>query len=198
MGCHVGRCWIVSLFKRREIQRTLTGKLCIYLLDWCSHILCVVCRFCNCNSHYLCACMKSKFNFFYYKPANRYVAIDNDRCFTPEAVINSPRAVEDKMNRITVWKNLTYELACHLPSKLQQLLLSTTTTTTSVNTDRGDDGHVSSLLSNRLIEALKGDVLGDQLIASQPEAFEELDRRVYELATHIKRNCIVSNKTITT
>ena len=131
--------------------------------------------------HYLGGCMKSEHNYFYYKKGNMFTAIDNDRCLTPEAISYAPNVPRLHFNRIQLWKQLTYELACHLPRKLQLFLQEAAAAAAADNNKLA--------VSDRLVEALRGDVLSQELLASQPEAFVEIDQRIHQLATYIHTNC---------
>merc|ERR1712107_309395 len=44
-------------------------------------------------------------------------------------------------------------------------------------------------ISRRLMDALKNDILSDQLLQSQPESFIEIDERVHKLNEFITKKC---------
>lgn len=131
--------------------------------------------------HYLGHCFKSPHNHFahYYSAAadhqlQFFVAIDNDRCLTPETVKSPPW-----------WKKLVFDI-CHFPRDLVHNILQAANMLQPLAGDDDFQERESKTVSERLVEALQGDPLSGELLASQPEAFVEIDHRVRELANHMK------------
>ena len=135
---------------------------------------------------YVGGCFKTEHNFFYYEDGGRFVALDNDRCFMPNILTYNST---NYMSKIQVWKELVYELACQLPTKVTQTLLEQL----KLNRHQGSNNNKS--ISAQIRDGLKEDVLYEELIASQPETFQELDQRVVDLAIHIQNTCTNTNST---
>eukprot|EP00550_Attheya_septentrionalis_P011931 CAMPEP_0198301502 /NCGR_PEP_ID=MMETSP1449-20131203/51841_1 /TAXON_ID=420275 /ORGANISM="Attheya septentrionalis, Strain CCMP2084" /LENGTH=340 /DNA_ID=CAMNT_0044003599 /DNA_START=140 /DNA_END=1162 /DNA_ORIENTATION=- len=119
--------------------------------------------------HYLGACMKSDHNHFGHTNG-LFVAIDNDRCLTPSHVY----AYADPIRKlhITQFRKLVLEELCVFPKNIVELVKQS-----SSSKDK---------ISQQLIQSLRDDVLAEQLLQSQPEAFGEIDERVDKLALHIE------------
>eukprot|EP00535_Pseudo-nitzschia_heimii_P008623 CAMPEP_0197178550 /NCGR_PEP_ID=MMETSP1423-20130617/3796_1 /TAXON_ID=476441 /ORGANISM="Pseudo-nitzschia heimii, Strain UNC1101" /LENGTH=341 /DNA_ID=CAMNT_0042628319 /DNA_START=194 /DNA_END=1219 /DNA_ORIENTATION=+ len=145
--------------------------------------------------HYLGACMKSEHNHFSYRKTKRkdhsavdddsgrrYVAIDNDRCMTPKHIFSNREIVPNlHFNRIRLWQKLVFERICHVP--LHRLPAM------RVVQQAMDGASKSSLVSYRLRQALEDDVLSDELLKSEPEAFSEIDNRINKLGKHVQKHC---------
>lgn len=138
--------------------------------------------------HYVGGCMKSDHNHFYYKhPKKRtiqFTAIDNDRCFTPEAIsLNQTTVPQYHRERLRQWERMLFQkkstgVLCQNPVA-QRLLLSQ-----------------QALWSRRLQTELAQDALATQLLASQPEALKEMDARVETLVEYLRKTC-GDNATVT-
>ena len=134
-----------------------------------------------------------------------YTAIDNDRCMTPESIYSNTDIVpEMHFNRIELWKNLVFERICDYVSFNNELnynynhhhhqyqlpvLQVVQEAAASASHNNSSNSNSNSLISNRLIEALKDDVLSYELMMSQPEAFTDIDDRINKLGRYIKENC---------
>jgi len=127
--------------------------------------------------HYLAGCMKSDHNHFLYRN-KRFVAIDNDRCFTPERLIYAKGVPHKYFEQFHAWVDVLYE-SCQFPEHLVERLDNAT------SEGGADDRH---RLSSHLKAALQEDPLSDQLLRLQPESFDDLDRRAAKLMEHI-RSC---------
>jgi len=147
--------------------------------------------------HYLGACMKSEHNHFSYRKKSgsnsatdgvfhrNYVAIDNDRCMTPKAVFSNREIVPDlHFNRIKLWENLVYERICKVSHKKLPVLRIVKDAAS-----RKDNATKNGRISSLLLKALEEDLLSNELIKSQPEAFLEIDERVNKLEEYIRKNC---------
>jgi hypothetical protein len=130
-----------------------------------------------------------------------YTAIDNDRCMTPKSIYSNTDIVPKlHFNRIELWKNLVFERICdyvsfntelnynnhHHPYQLPVLQV---VQEAAASASHNNSSNSNSLISNRLIEALKDDVLSYELIMSQPEAFTEIDDRINKLGRYIRQKC---------
>jgi hypothetical protein len=133
-----------------------------------------------------------------------YTAIDNDRCMTPKSIYSNTTIVPElHFNRIELWKNLVFERICDYVSFNEELrynhrhyqlpvlsVVQEAAVLASHNSGSSIRSNSRSLISNRLIEALKGDVLSYELIMSQPEAFTEIDDRINKLGKYIRDKCV--------
>jgi hypothetical protein len=128
--------------------------------------------------HYLAGCMKSTHNHFVYQQ-KRFIAIDNDRCFTPEAVMNAKHVPAKDYEQFHVWVTILYN-TCQFPLPIVEMLEHATNNDNNENDNR--------LLSRQLQVALQEDPMADQLLKLQPETFDEMDRRAETLMEHI-RSC---------
>ena len=142
--------------------------------------------------HYIGACMKSQHNHFAHDMAfnetaphseerHKAVAIDNDRCFTPRNVYSGPEVPKLHQRRITLWSNLVLkELPCEaFPMDVMEAIVH-------------EPYHVTrpTSFAHRLLEAIRGDVLGPELLSFFPtQVFWEMDRRLETLASRWKRDC---------
>jgi len=140
--------------------------------------------------HYLGACLKSDHNHFAKhldtgdEREHIYVAIDNDRCLMPKSIYaNRDRDVmpEENYERFRLWENLVYKHICNIPHDLFPVV--------GVIREAAKSKNMSTRVSSRLKSAMETDVLAKELFASQPEAFEEVDERVRQLADYIKHRC---------
>ena len=145
--------------------------------------------------HYLAACMKSDHNHFAYGKkgwshgpspgvrnlGQRYVAIDNDRCMTPEAIYNNRKVPREHYDRIRLWEGLVFETVCRVQHHRLPVM--------RVVREAAAGGGGGRLVSSRLVKALGDDALSNELTSSQPEAFAEIDRRINKLNEHIQKNC---------
>ena len=125
---------------------------------------------------YLGACMKSHRNHFAHND-NQFIAIDNDRCLLPDAIYSSGK----KKYRIEEWRSLVFDI-CDFPIQLRRSIGKLTSSR-----------HSSLNISERLVKAFEGDELSNELLMSQPEAFQEIDTRAFKLARHISQ-CIGRGK----
>jgi hypothetical protein len=150
--------------------------------------------------HYLGACMKSEHNHFSYrkkrknssdgstKSARQYVAIDNDRCMTPEAVFSNRDVVPDlHFNRIQLWEQLVFGRICLVSH--HKLPVIRVVREAAAAAGKGVDDVNSGPISSHLLKALENDVLSSELANSQPEAFSEIDKRINRLGEYIQKNC---------
>ena len=132
--------------------------------------------------HYVGGCMKSDHNHFYYKNQEKrqihFTAIDNDRCFTPEAIsFNKTVVPKYHRERLRQWERMLFQddsagALCQNP------------VAKSLMSQRG-----RPLLSQQLQQELGKDSLATQLLASQPETFGEMDSRVAKLVEHLLETC---------
>ena len=155
--------------------------------------------------HYLGACMKSEHNHFlysYHKNKNhssvdgdddddvlirRNIAIDNDRCMTPKSIHSNRDIVPElHFNRIKLWEKLVFERVCEMSNNYRLPVLQVVQQAAA---QKGSTINKSSLISSRLIEALKEDVLSHELAMSQPETFYEIDERINKLGEYMRKNC---------
>jgi hypothetical protein len=132
-----------------------------------------------------------------------YTAIDNDRCMTPKSIYSNTDIVPKMhLNRIELWKNLVFGRICDYASFNNELnynhhyyyyqlpvLQVVQEAAASASASHNNNSNSNSLISNRLIEALKDDVLSYELIMSQPEAFTEIDDRINKLGRYIREKC---------
>lgn len=128
--------------------------------------------------HYLAGCMKSDHNHFLYR-SKRFIAIDNDRCFTPERLINAKGVPHKDFEQFHTWVDVLYE-SCQFPEHFVERL--------DHATREGGADDPQHRLSSQLQAALREDPLSDQLLRLQPETFDDLDRRAAKLMEHI-RSC---------
>ena len=128
--------------------------------------------------HYLAGCMKSNHNHFLYR-SKRFIAIDNDRCFTPERLINAKSVPHKDFEQFHTWVDVVYE-SCQFPEHLVERL------DRASREGGADDRH--HRLSSQLQAALREDPLSDQLLRLHPETFDDVDRRAAKLMEHI-RSC---------
>ena len=111
-----------------------------------------------------------------------YVAIDNDRCMIPKSIYADSNVVPGrKMRRLSMWEDLVYKRICDIPHELFPVV--------GVIREAAKSKNTSTRISNRLKLAMETDVLSNELFASQPEAFEEVDERVRQLADYINQHC---------
>ena len=122
--------------------------------------------------HYLAGCMKSDHNHFRVNNT-RFVAIDNDRCFTPEHLINRPGISNYEFNIFHLWEVLVFA-TCHFPSKVVAFL------------EEATSDNNNTVLSEKFVVALSEDALAEELLSSQPEAFSDMDNRATRLVQHIR------------
>ena len=145
--------------------------------------------------HYLGACMKSEHNHFSYRKkkrgdhnavddnfGRRYIAIDNDRCMTPKQIFSNREIVPDlHFNRIQLWENLVFQRICHVP--LHRLPVM------RIVQEAAYEATESSTISHRLRKALEADVLSNELLNSEQEAFNEIDDRIFKLGDYVRKKC---------
>jgi len=122
--------------------------------------------------NYLAGCIKSDHNHFRVNKT-RFVAIDNDRCFTPEHLINLPGISNYNFNLFHLWEVLVFA-TCHFPSKIVAAL------------EEATSDNNTTVLSEKLVVALSEDALAEELLSSQPEAFSDIDNRATRLVQHIR------------
>lgn len=120
--------------------------------------------------------MKSHRNHFAHND-NQFIAIDNDRCLLPDTIYSSGK----KKYRIEEWRSLVFDI-CDFPIQLRRSIGKLTSSR-----------HSSLNISERLVKAFEDDELSNELLMSQPEAFQEIDTRAFKLARHINQ-CIDRGK----
>lgn len=133
--------------------------------------------------HYLGACMKSGHNHFavfHGKSPTKFVAIDNDRCFTLREISSNSNVPAMHRSRITLWETLVlHQIPCeNFPPGIVAKILELA------------KNNGTSITSNLLTSSLQDDILATELLNFvQPKALNELDNRIQILANRLEIEC---------
>lgn len=145
--------------------------------------------------------MKSEHNHFSYRKKKKhkssaadgddfsrhYVAIDNDRCMTPKSVYSNRKVVPElHFNRIKLWENMVFKQICEATTHELPVFQVVQEAAAVI---RKDATNSKRTVSSRLLKALENDALSHELLSSQPEAFREIDERIYKLSEYIRNRC---------
>ena len=75
--------------------------------------------------------MKSKHTHFIYWAQNRFMAIDNDRCLTPQAISHDPNVPKEHAQRVKQWEDLVFQI-CDFPAHFLAMTAQYRAQTTSL------------------------------------------------------------------
>ncbi|KAL3902269.1 MAG: hypothetical protein SGILL_010881 [Bacillariaceae sp.] len=149
--------------------------------------------------HYLGACMKSDHNHFATmndggprrkKFPTKFVAIDNDRCFTLRGISSNTNVPQVHRERISLWEDMVLrQIPCHnFPDSVVERILNL------AKAKKSSDG---ARASDLLMHSIRHDVLSKELLSfflrqqkqSEAALLLELDERIEVLANRFTNEC---------